>query len=498
MNVSYLRQPSTPFNTSAALANKLRTGPIRSILDRILRSAAEATGLPFIILGIRYGGFGEFISTYGVPLSHYRDKVPANTFEPKHFAREIELSDQSVLSNFATMSSTPIAHGWRYAGNVPVRLQSRLSDDGVLALSCADDKEREKDGKILAILRSYADTISDLIWMSEQVEQAAHTVDPVGIIKAVLLAGLSRLNMQICIVDSALTVIGWSKPFSERARELGGRQIVAGRPLSVSWMTDELQQATRDSLNSETARQWLRVDDPAGTNQLLDVFPIGFGELGTFGILALHQGENAMAALSEASQHSQVREASSASATWGNDGAGPVSRFLLDTLVQSQRLNRRGQTSYIGLRKWRASIKQYQISALKALKQEIPAGLVAAAADELADAVRSVYGDVNRCVVVPVPCGSSGPDCLSCRLATGLARRLGLPMVQAFKSIETPPGSSHPRRNIKRSRMKLLETINQPVILVDDVATSGSHIDEAASLLRKTSPQVWPIVWISS
>jgi hypoxanthine-guanine phosphoribosyltransferase len=498
MTVSYLQKPVPTVATSAELARKLRTGPIRSILDRILRSAAEATGLPCVILGIRYGDFGEFIATYGIPLSQYRDKVPAKTFPPKNFAREFEISDLSNFTEFASLSSSPIAHKWRYAANVPVRLQSSLSDDGVLALGCADYKVREKDGRILSILRNYADTISDLIWMSEQAEQAVSTIDPIGLIKAVLLAGLSRLNMQICVLDPKLNVIGYSKPFDERVHELGGDPIQAGRPLSGFWMTPELQQAIRNSLDSELPRQWLAVEDPAGARQLADIYPISFAELGTFGVLALHQGEHAIAALADITRQNEVGEPAAGATTWGNDGAGPVSRFLLETLVHSRRLNRSGQTSFIGLRKWRSPIKQYQISALKALKQEIPAGFVAAVADELAEAIRSVHGDVNQCIVVPVPCGSSGPDCLSCQLATALARRLQLPMVQAFKHIDLPQGSSHPRRNIKRQPMALVEEIDQPVILVDDVATSGSHIDEAASLLRKRSSQVWPVVWISS
>lgn len=498
INVSYLQTPATTVSTSAELAKKLRTGPIRSILDRILRSAAEATGLPCIVLGIRYGEVGEFIATHGIPLMHYREKVPAISFPPKQFAREVEVTDLSKLTEFATLGTIPIAHKWRYGGNVPVRMRLPLSDDGVLALSCADYKEREKDGKILAILRTYADTISDLIWMSEEAEQAVSTIDPVGLIKTVLLAGLSRLNMQICVVDSALTVIGCSKQFGERIHELGGEGIEVGRPLSGFWLTPELQQAALASLASELPRQWLEVPDPAGSRQLLDVYPISFGELGTFGVLALHHGEHAMNALADISRQNMVRDTAVAASAWGNDGVGPLSRFLLETLVHSRRLNRSGQTSFVALRKWRSAIKQYQISALKALKQEIPDGFVAAVADELAEAVRSVHGDVNKCVVVPVPCGSSGPDCLSCRLAAALARRLQVPMIRAFNQIEIPAGSSHPRRNIKRSRMTLLEVVEQPVILVDDVATSGSHIDEAANLLRKTSLQVWPFVWISS
>lgn len=497
MNLSSLQPHPNSGLTSPDLAQKLRTGPIRSILDRMVRSAAEATGMPHMVLGLRHGGFGEFISTHGIPLSRYRDRVPAHLFPPKTFSREIEFSDLSKMTQFAFLSGVPGAHEWRYAGNVPVRLQAPLSDGGVLALTCVDKVAREEDGRILSVLRGYADTIGDLIWMNDQVEEAANTIDPVGIIRAVLLAGLSRLNIKVCVVDSAMTVLGYSKPFAECVRELGGGTVLIGHPLSGGWLVPAVEQAAKESMAGEMPRQWLPIPHPAGSRQLLDVFPITFGELGTFGVFALHEGDHAIAALGSSEPLFHVRDAADATAGYGNDGAGPLSRFLLDTLVRSQRLKRRRETSYIALRTWRTPIKDYQISALKALKDENPTGFVSAVADELAEAVKSVFGDLSKCVVVPVPCGSSGPDCLACRLATGLARRINVPMVRAFQQIETPIGNSHPRRNSRRGRMKLIETIEQPVILVDDVVTSGSHIDEAATILRETSPQVWSVVWIA-
>ena len=36
-----------------------------------------------------------------------------------------------------------------------------------------------------------------------------------------------------------------------------------------------------------------------------------------------------------------------------------------------------------------------------------------------------------------------------------------------------------------------------PILLIDDVATSGAHIEEAAVLLRAAAPAVLPLVWIA-
>ena len=45
--------------------------------------------------------------------------------------------------------------------------------------------------------------------------------------------------------------------------------------------------------------------------------------------------------------------------------------------------------------------------------------------------------------------------------------------------------------------MTLVEKVPGPVILVDDVATSGAHVEEAVKLLRPVCGAVLAVVWIS-
>jgi predicted amidophosphoribosyltransferase len=45
--------------------------------------------------------------------------------------------------------------------------------------------------------------------------------------------------------------------------------------------------------------------------------------------------------------------------------------------------------------------------------------------------------------------------------------------------------------------MTLIEQAPGPVILVDDVATSGAHIEEAVKLLKPGCGAVLAVVWIS-
>jgi hypothetical protein len=171
-------------------------------------------------------------------------------------------------------------------------------------------------------------------------------------------------------------------------------------------------------------------------------------------------------------------------------------KFLLETLITRQRLRSRKSIHFLALRSWAKPIKQYQISALRSLKSDPPPEMIDTIATELANAFRAVHGNPTDACVTPVPCGHSGPNCLSAKLAQSVAGQLDLKCVEAFFCTDQQ-GSSHPKTNLRRPKMRLKVEIDRPVILIDDVATSGAHIEEAARILSQTSPSVWPIVWIS-
>lgn len=472
-------------------AAQLRSGPIRSMLDRIVRSAAEMAGVQFMVLGLRYGDYYEFISTHGIPLTHYVDRVPARLLGTKLFAREVEVADLQKQAQFTALSIAPIAKTWRYGGNCPVRIGRALCDDGVLALSCADTQRHETGGHILGVLRQHAEFISDLIWLSDQVQRPGLVTDPVTAIVAVLQAAVARFRLPICIIDENRRVMGQSETFAAAVKALGGSHPAIGQPIAGSWFTPALEKAVDEALATRQPRQWIPVSTPEQGRQLLDLFPFSFPDLGVFTIFSLHDGRYPDPVTEQVPTKTTLDDKRD-----GGDGPGPVSRFLDETLVHAQRLHRRNETSYVGVRRWRSAIRKYQIAALRALKSDLPDAFVQSIAAELAGAVRAVYGTPDSCVVVPVPCGHSGPGCLSHRLANALAKELGLSVLDVFEPVVVVKGSSHPRKNAARAKMRLARTVEKPVILVDDVATSGSHIDEAATLLRKSAPSVWPVVWI--
>jgi PAS domain-containing protein len=174
----------------------------------------------------------------------------------------------------------------------------------------------------------------------------------------------------------------------------------------------------------------------------------------------------------------------------------PSMAFLMDTLVQRRTIRARKAVNYLTLRSWRAPVREYQMKALKALKQNIPHAFPESIATEIAGEVQSLVGAAAFKAIVPVPCGhSKGSHCLSVEIARALSVQLNLPVVQAFAP-QRVKGVSHPKENVKRPPLQLSRSLSDPVLLVDDVATSGAHIAEAVTLLRPESGSVMAIAWI--
>ena len=178
-----------------------------------------------------------------------------------------------------------------------------------------------------------------------------------------------------------------------------------------------------------------------------------------------------------------------------DERAATVAAFLIDSLVAQSALRRRGDVRYHVLRRWRAPLREWQILALRRLKRDLPASFVDEVSAEIVRYAAQTFGSGAFDAVTAVPCGSSGPGCLSDRLGRRTAELLGIDYVEAFEPLEAR-GSSHPRRNVRRTSMKPKVAVPGSVLVVDDVATSGSHIEEATGLLRRSASHVAPVVWI--
>lgn len=176
----------------------------------------------------------------------------------------------------------------------------------------------------------------------------------------------------------------------------------------------------------------------------------------------------------------------------------PAANFLVSTLVRRESMRTRGAVSYLTCRAWRKSVKDSQIAALRALKRDPPEHFVATLAGEIVDLVCKTTGTGAFESVVPVPCGSSGTaQCLSVRVGRAVAARIGAACVEPFEP-RLRGGSSHPRRNASLTPLKLRSQVDGPCLIVDDVATSGRHIEQVSEALRDSAGDQFRVAWIGS
>ena len=108
----------------------------------------------------------------------------------------------------------------------------------------------------------------------------------------------------------------------------------------------------------------------------------------------------------------------------------PSLAFLAETLVSRRAIRERKSVNYLTLRSWRQPIRDYQMKALKALKQNIPDEMPALVAAEIAAEVTNLLGVSAFKAIVPIPCGHSKSEtCLSVEIARALGANIGLPVI---------------------------------------------------------------------
>ncbi|MEM9732355.1 MAG: phosphoribosyltransferase [Pseudomonadota bacterium] len=171
-------------------------------------------------------------------------------------------------------------------------------------------------------------------------------------------------------------------------------------------------------------------------------------------------------------------------------------RFLINTLIKHSKMRRQKQVTYFTARRWRTNEKNRQIIATRVSKREPSREFIDLVGSELSNLVAEVIGTKNFDCVVPLPSGSSKSGGFATQIAQSIAMQTGLEFVSAFGRIQTSDNSSHPRKNLTRSRMRLEKIPGPRVLLVDDVATSGTHMLEAATMLRAHTQSTFCVAWI--
>jgi predicted amidophosphoribosyltransferase len=134
---------------------------------------------------------------------------------------------------------------------------------------------------------------------------------------------------------------------------------------------------------------------------------------------------------------------------------------------------------------------------LRRAKRDLNSQLIDDAAELVAGLVRQLRGDRAADAVTSVPCGHSRrPDCLGNQIAQAVAEAVGLPFLQVFAD-RPCSGVSHPKEFAKLPPLQRIADLRPSMILVDDLATSGWHVEESLTALRGFGASASAFVWIT-
>jgi hypothetical protein len=170
---------------------------------------------------------------------------------------------------------------------------------------------------------------------------------------------------------------------------------------------------------------------------------------------------------------------------------------LLASLLSRPALFQRNQVRWIAACAWRTQLKPQGLSALKTAKQELNPCLIAEGAAAIVRLIHGIYGPKSVDAITCIPCGHSRrPDCFGKQLAQSAALAMGLPFLQVFAD-RPCSGASHPRQSIALPPLRQIADPPRSMILIDDLATSGRHVEESMLALRGLGVAVSSLVWIS-
>ena len=458
-------------------------GPADQPLMRIICIAAEVARCPAALIGVRRDDGFHLIASYGIPLTQYREVLPRSDGIAARWTRPGIVEDARELPEFAGHPFVAGPPGWRFIASVPLPL-TMLPYPVILNVADPRTGVDRPDNLIARLEECAAIAADELMLIGDIALQSQHLAQNRS--EAGILAdAVGKAQIPIALLDAGLTL----RAISPRLAELGetsaddqiGRSILDVHRGADEDYSERLTAVlkTGEPLSGYAIRSY----DGRRTYRL-DAFRCETTDgMDRFLILSLNDRSDVVRRSDGALHHD-------------GDSPGVVSRFLLATLIAQKRLLRRGPVPYHALYRWRSAVKDVQIAALKALKRDPGDAFLDAVAEDMAAAAGALFGSGTFKAVVPVPCGNSGDNCLSMRLARLIAVRLGVDFIDAFEPLPQT-GGSHPKSNLRRPAMRLKVKPKVPVLLIDDVATSGAHIEEAAQLLRRTAPAVLPLVWIA-
>jgi hypothetical protein len=170
---------------------------------------------------------------------------------------------------------------------------------------------------------------------------------------------------------------------------------------------------------------------------------------------------------------------------------------LSSLLIYRPALFRRNQIRWIAACAWRARSRVNGIAALKRAKKTLDPSVIADAATSITPLIQETFGHKSVDAISCIPCGHSRrTNCFGNQLAQSVAAMLELPFLQIFAD-RPCPGVSHPKQSASLAPLQQIAEAPKSTIIVDDVATSGWHLEESMLTLRRMGVAVSSVVWIS-
>jgi hypothetical protein len=174
---------------------------------------------------------------------------------------------------------------------------------------------------------------------------------------------------------------------------------------------------------------------------------------------------------------------------------GPPPGIGFGRLIWRPAVYARHDVTWLSPRAWSVTAKSGDLAELKRAKACLDPVVIDVAAADVAHLAHSVLGNPPTVVTVVAPGHSRRSDNFAVRLAESVAGRLGAPFLRCFAD-RFVGGSSHPKEFRKLPPLELVAAPPGFTLLVDDVASSGFHIEEALRNLRQSGVAAVGIVWI--
>jgi predicted amidophosphoribosyltransferase len=170
-------------------------------------------------------------------------------------------------------------------------------------------------------------------------------------------------------------------------------------------------------------------------------------------------------------------------------------KFVLE-LPRAVSIRTRHDCKYFTLRAWKSNKKIHQIEFMKLIKLAPPKSFVRFVANEMSRFLSTLIGHNNKMIITSVPSGhSKTSNCLASILAQRIASNLKTNYVKLW--LDRPmPGSSYPRPLSERPNLEWIVVPKLPVVIIDDIVTSGSHMEECLTAVRAVGVGALGLAWI--